>query len=112
MQPLYYDRQGQPISLMTWARLLENWDYKRVRRTKLGHPRTKVLSAVWLGLDHNFRDEGPPLLFETMLFGRDFRELGMWRWSTEEDARIGHMLIADLYQYNYRQRRQHWKRNA
>lgn len=29
----------------------------------------KFLSTVFLGIDHNFLPVGPPLLFETMLFG-------------------------------------------
>ena len=27
------------------------------------------ISTVFLGIDHNFNLEGPPLLFETMIFG-------------------------------------------
>lgn len=27
------------------------------------------ISTVFLGLDHRFSDKGPPLLFETMIFG-------------------------------------------
>ena len=27
------------------------------------------ISTVWLGLDHNWRESGPPHLFETIIFG-------------------------------------------
>jgi len=29
------------------------------------------VSTTFLGLDHNFFGDGPPLLFETMIFGAD-----------------------------------------
>ncbi|WP_166903861.1 hypothetical protein [Mycobacterium sp. DL440] len=28
-----------------------------------------VVSTVWLGLNHSFTDDGPPIIFETMVFG-------------------------------------------
>lgn len=38
----------------------------RVAETEIGDVR---ISTVFLGMDHRFRDEGPPILFETMIFG-------------------------------------------
>jgi hypothetical protein len=51
------------------------------------------ISTVWLGLNHNFSLEGPPLIFETMIFS-ETGDLEMdeycWRWSTEVQALAGH----------------------
>lgn len=47
------------------------------------------VSTVFLGLDHSF-GEGPPLLWETMVFAGDFHEQYMDRYSSEKDALEGH----------------------
>lgn len=50
------------------------------------------VSTVWLGLDHNFLGVGPPLIFETMIFGGPhdgFCE----RYATEEQAKAGHRRV-------------------
>lgn len=46
------------------------------------------LSTVFLGIDHNFGD-GPPILFETMVFGGKW-EGEMDRYSTYDEALMGH----------------------
>ena len=49
------------------------------------------VSTVWLGLDHGFGMGGPPLIFETMIFGdHGVSDHGQWRYSTEQAARQGH----------------------
>lgn len=65
---------------------------------------------MWLGLDHSFF-EGPPLIFETMVFAAEEREivlasgrpvkihdsLDMRRYSTEQQAIAGHNeIVAEL----------------
>lgn len=50
--------------LLAWARVFETMD-RTVAYDKL--PLARV-STVFLGLDHNFMDEGPPDIFETMIF--------------------------------------------
>ena len=48
------------------------------------------VSTVWLGNDHRlYGDEGPPLIFETMIFGGPHDQY-CDRYSTEETALIGH----------------------
>lgn len=81
---LYYDRSGRPISLDEWTR---NFRLNRsVAQTHLG--RLGYVSTVFLGLNHAW-DDGPPLLFETLVFGGPLDET-MERYTTEEQARIGH----------------------
>lgn len=56
-------RTPVPTDLMTWAKAL-----KKVRHVAVAELSDGVrISTVFLGLDHSFGD-GPPLLFETMIF--------------------------------------------
>lgn len=58
---------GKPVpepDLITWARWFESAD-RTVGSDQIGESR---VSTVFLGLDHNF-GEGPPVLWETMVFG-------------------------------------------
>ena len=55
-----------PADLMTWARWFEAAGNDRiVAKTDIAHVN---ISTVFLGLDHNW-GEGPPQIFETMIFG-------------------------------------------
>jgi len=55
---------------------------------------TVTVSTVFLGIDHNFSGEGPPLLYETMVFGGDLHE-GCNRYSTREEALAGHEAVLE-----------------
>ena len=62
---------------------------KRVGRTTIkNQPGEILVSTVFLGLDHSFR-EGPPLLFETLVFGGELNE-EMERCSTWVEAEAMH----------------------
>ena len=84
-----YDRNGKPISQMEWSRLMMDHEYKRVALDKVGDA---DVSTVWLGLDHNFSGTGPPLIFETMIFGGPHHD-EQWRWSTLDEAIAGHASV-------------------
>jgi hypothetical protein len=61
------DAHGEPIpepDLLTWAAWLETAD----RHVALDIIGTTRISTVFLGLDHNFSDQGDPILWETMVF--------------------------------------------
>jgi hypothetical protein len=60
-------------------------DNRRVAYTKIGDVQ---ISTVFLGLDHSF-DDGPPLVFETMIFGGEHNE-GQWRYHAWQEALEGH----------------------
>lgn len=48
------------------------------------------VSTAFIGMDHNFADDGPPLVFETMVFDGEGGG-GEWRWyATWDDAERGH----------------------
>jgi hypothetical protein len=91
----YYDRQGKPMELMTWAQKFEDREYRVVAQHWV---RGWMISTVWLGLDHSFSMGGPPVIFETMVFppgdeaGEDgvFAEQYCERYPTEAAAQAGH----------------------
>lgn len=82
----YYDRQGRVIPRYAFAKLFQDAGYKRVAATD--GPGWRV-STVWLGLNHEWDENRPPLIFETMIFGGEHDE-SQWRWHTEDGARTGH----------------------
>lgn len=75
--------------LMEWGRWLEKSN-RVVAKTDVGGSR---VSTVFLGLNHNFGD-GPPLLFETMVFDGPLSD-EMERYSTWEEAELGHELMVE-----------------
>lgn len=50
-----------------------------------------MISTVFLMFDHNWRDDGPPILFETMIFGGPLDQ-SQWRYCTWDEAEDGHLL--------------------
>ena len=87
--PDYYDKLGMPMELFEWAKKFEDINYKRIAQDVLVDG--KLISTVWLGLNHRF-GKGKPLIFETMVFpnNKDFGELDMQKYSTAEEAKKGH----------------------
>lgn len=96
---LWYDRQGQPMDTATVNRLLGDMEYKRIAKTNIKSASDPAIdwdvSTVWLGLDHSFGD-GPPIIFETMVFGDGDGDQYMQRYATEEQARAGHAETVSL----------------
>ena len=87
----YYVLDGKNVigtnDMMRWVKMMEDSKSgnRIVQKTNLN--RVDV-STVFLGLDHNF-GAGPPLLFETMIFGGPndgYQE----RYETWEQAEAGH----------------------
>ena len=62
--------------------------------TSVGQAR---ISTVFLCIDHNLTGKGPPVLFETMIFG-GWHDQVQWRYSTYEEAEIGHKVAVALEQ--------------
>lgn len=56
-----------PCSVEEWCEFLDDTKNRIVAKTDVADKAT--VSTVFLGLDHSFRDDGPPVLFETMIFG-------------------------------------------
>ena len=74
-----------PCDLMTWAKSFEGSER---HIAKSGNRKKKWVSTVFLGLDHQFGD-GPPLLFETMIFGGE-HDQWVERCSTWDEAEAIH----------------------
>jgi hypothetical protein len=90
MRPFYYDRGGRPIDVHRWAELYESSNDRRVAADDL--PGGVLVSTVFLGIDHNFDPAGPPLIFETMVFGGPYDQ-ETWRYATEAQALATHRQI-------------------
>ena len=67
-------------------------DFGRNRRVGKDVVGDAEVSTVFLALDHNFHPAGPPLVFETMIFGGPHSDRE-WRYSTWADAAAGHESI-------------------
>lgn len=96
----YYDQDGNPIDLITWGKMLqEGGEFeRRIGATTLWHG--AWVSTVWLGLNHRWGDDGPPLIFETMVFGLGgFRDLDCDRYSTKEQALAGHEVMVRKWRW-------------
>jgi hypothetical protein len=59
------------------------------------------VSTVFLGIDHNLSGKGPPLLFETMIFGGTHNDYQK-RYSTYKEAEEGHKEACKLAFENIR----------
>lgn len=89
-RPMYYrlnaDKSVSPIvgrlgdensATMEWAREFEKFQDRIVAHDDVDG---RLVSTVFLGLDHGF-GSGPPVLFETMVFSNETKT---FRWSTHE----------------------------
>ncbi len=78
-------------SLEEWAKWFETAE-RHVAKTTIND--NVNVSTVFLGLDHSFGD-GPPLLFETMIFGGKHDQY-QERFETWEQAETGHQVAVEL----------------
>jgi hypothetical protein len=78
----YFDRQGNPTDAAGFKRAFAD---NRIAKDTIGDVE---VSTIFLGIDHSF-GSGPPLLFETMVFGGELDD-EQERYSTEAQALAGH----------------------
>ena len=84
-----------------WAQWFES-SKRHVRQTGITYKvhgvreGTASISTVFLGLDHNW-GTGPPVLYETMIFGVDDSEIDDYqeRYCTWEEAETGHKIAIE-----------------
>jgi hypothetical protein len=80
---------GQPRrvdDVLVWAAWFETHD-RTIAHDHVGAVR---VSTVFLAFDHAYGD-GPPVLWETMIFGGDsWEDLGAWRYTSRAAALAGH----------------------
>jgi len=79
--------------VVAWGQWFGANENRFVAKTQVGDA---TLSTVCIGIDHNFYHRGPPLLFETMVFGGEHDE-ECWRCSTWDEAVAQHeRVVAEL----------------
>lgn len=71
--------------IMKWATQFKNVD-RRIAQDQIG---PAMISTVFLGTDHRFGEGGPPILFETMVFGGPLDE-EQERYISRDEAVVGH----------------------
>lgn len=79
------DHTYKPCDLMTWANQFETLD-RHVGENVVNNNR---ISTVWLGLCHRYGD-GPPIVFETMVFHPEGHDTYCERYTTWQQAEEGH----------------------
>lgn len=104
------DENNKPVAavdLHQWAEWFEKSN-RVVRRTiiKITQPTTQpttqlslfvediTVSTVFLGLDHSFGRHGPPVLWETLVFGGPNAD-DMERYASMEEAVLGHFRMVE-----------------
>lgn len=89
-RPYFYILEdGEPVpeyDMLKFDEFFSDIDKRRVAYTEISED--VHVSTVFLGLDHQW-GSGPPILFETMVFGGDFDEW-QYRYATLEEAIAGH----------------------
>lgn len=83
------DEHGQPQAepdVLVWAKWFEEHQDRHIADDTV---RGMRISTVFLGIDHNFTEDGPPVLWETMVFGGG-RDLYQERYTSREEAVEGH----------------------
>ena len=82
------NEHGEPVpcpDLLTWGRWWGTNPDRHVARDEIGDV---LVSTVFLGLDHGW-GRGPPVLWETMVFGGKLDQ-GQERYVSRADAQAGH----------------------
>lgn len=91
MRPGYWilDERGEPVpaDAETWGFWFESAD-RHVADDADEQTGWRV-STVFIGLDHNFSNAGPPVLWETLVFGGPL-DGEMERYTSRADALEGH----------------------
>jgi len=91
---MFYKLKGKKVvecSREEFVKFFRPSKNRRVAETYIFNPYGKKIwvSTVFLGLDHNFSGYGPPILFETMIFGGPYNTY-QERYRTWDEAERGH----------------------
>lgn len=84
------NEQGEPVpcpDVLEWGAWFGDNDNRRLKRDEVGNV---LVSTVFLGLDHSHGMDGPPVLWETMIFGSPAHNDYQERYCTREEALAGH----------------------
>ena len=103
MRHYVLDDQNKPVlepDTLRWGRWLqENWERRNVAQHEVGG---YLISTVFLGLDHGFTDQGPPVLWETLVgyyvdtsLGTGLHENELYRHTSHRQAHQAHHELVD-----------------
>lgn len=97
MKRIHYilnDKEPVPVDdVLEWAKWYSTADSERQVALTVMDIGEEV-STVFTGLDYWFLDDGPALLFETMVFGGNF-DGKQWWYSTWTEAEAGHRRMVE-----------------
>lgn len=88
------DAHGEPVQcdLPGWARWMEEAaDQRQVALTDVGDAR---ISTIFTGFDYNLFGDGPPVLWETMVFGGPL-DREQRRYTSRAGAEAGHLDLVE-----------------
>jgi hypothetical protein len=89
----HYDRDGNRLTELEWQFLMARDPF--YFRVALSHVGEVEISTVLLPFDHDLFGRGPPLIFETMVFGGELDQR-QERYATELEALTGHARWAGM----------------
>ena len=69
-----------------WAEWINDDENRSVKQTLVGET---MVSTVFLGINHNWAGNKPPILYETLVFGGPLDQ-EMCRYHTRDAAEAGH----------------------
>lgn len=93
MKSYLYILQGKdilPVDILTWGKWFQTADRLIARDGQNG----VLVSTVFLGINHQFNLDLPPLVFETMIFG-GLLDSYQERYSTYDEALKGHQKVVE-----------------
>lgn len=94
-RPYWYklvNGKPEPADMMGCVEMFRNAEeLRRIECTKING---LSVSTIFLGIDHQWR-QGPPILFETMVFGDGPWDEFQRRYSTMGEAKQGHFEVVD-----------------
>ena len=82
----FYNMEGEQIDRAEWLTLFE---HPTARQVALTERDDVMVSTVLLTIDHNWTGNGPPIIFETMIFGGEHDQY-QERYATKAEAEEGH----------------------
>lgn len=108
---LYFNRDGTPCKTRreAFAAMDVRGPEHRVGEWLSKSGKVRV-STIFLCIDHGW-GEGPPIIFETMVFGGPLDQ-EQWRYSTEAQALAGHARAIKWVKHPIRMRGMQWLRGS
>jgi hypothetical protein len=107
---IYYILEGhEPVAIDDvhfWSWWFETAD-RKVDLTMLDNG--VKISTVFIGINHGFSIDGPPVLFETMAFDADGEEILQERYCVWDDAQNGHNRIVEEIRGSIRKEMNNWR---